>query len=331
MIRVLLFAVIAITSNSAFAVSCVSGCNVSEYSTLSGQLSKSENRIGMTKDASEIILTNLARLKWNSGQAQTWATYLNGNIPSSNTSNGSWNYSKIDDYISVALSVVNNCRTLYVPYNVSTLDNVCGVRSYTDGEETTVATRKYQTRIRIDKAIISGTYVNNIFVGEFGFCQPQNCSTKQVVISKLYLNLSMTVPQSCTINSGQVVNIDFDNIPASGFKEAGKKAEGVSSISRNLSIKCDNMDASADLTMRLQADSVKGNAIVSNNKSVGFVVASSSGSELTPNNISSFIPFKLNGNSDANVTISVYPVSTDGNTPNEGSVTSSGFLRVDFP
>ncbi|MDX7018538.1 adhesin, partial [Klebsiella aerogenes] len=73
------------------------------------------------------------------------------------------------------------------------------------------------------------------------------------------------------------MNIDFDNIPASSFKVAGKKAEG------------DNIDASADLTMRLQADSVQGNAIVSNNKSVGFVVANSSGSELTPNDLSSFI------------------------------------------
>ncbi|HEM7578167.1 TPA: fimbrial protein, partial [Serratia marcescens] len=132
----------------------------------------------------------------------------------------------------------------YVPYNVSTLDNTCSVRSYNDGEETVVSTRKYQTRIRIDKAIISGTYVKNIFVGEFGFCQPQDCSTKQVVLSKLYLNLSMTVPQSCTINSGQVINIDFENIPSSSFKVAGKKAEGVSSISRNLSVKCDNIDAS---------------------------------------------------------------------------------------
>ncbi|QNH67120.1 fimbrial protein [Proteus vulgaris] len=331
MIRELLFVIIAIISNSAFAVSCVSGCNVNEYSTLSGELSKSENSSGVTKDASEIVLTNLAKLKWNRGRAQTWATYSNENIPASDTSSGTWKYSKIDDYISVALSVVNNCRTLYVPYNVSTLDNTCGPRTYNEGEETSVSTRKYQTRIKINKPIISGTYAKNIFVGDFGFCQPQDCSTKQVILSKLYLNISMTVPQSCTINSGQVININFNNIPSSGFKEAGKKVEGVSSIARDLNIKCDNMDANANLTIRLQADSVKGNAIVSNNESVGFVIAGTTGTELTPNNLSSFIPFKLNGNSGANVSINVYPVSTDGKIPKEGSVTSSGFLRVDFP
>ncbi|MBS3874593.1 fimbrial protein [Proteus mirabilis] len=331
MIRIVLFTIIAIISNNAVAVSCVSGCNANEYSTLSGQLSKTENKVGVTKDASDITLSNRITLRWNAGQAQTWATYSNGNIPSANTSNNDWIYSKIDDYISVALRMTNNCRTIYVPYNVPTLSSTCGARTYTENEESVVSVRKYQTRIKIDKAIISGTYVKNIFIGEFGFCQPQNCATKQTIITKLFLNLSMTVPQSCVINSGQVLNIDFDNIPASSFKVAGKKAEGVNTVSRNLSIQCDNIDASADLTMRLQADSVQGNAIVSNNKSVGFVVANSSGSELTPNDLSSFIPFRLNQNADANVTINVYPVSIDGKTPTEGAVTSSGFLRVDFP
>ncbi len=331
MMRILLFTIIAIASNSAIAVSCISGCNANEISTLSGQLTKNENKVGITKDASDISLTNRTTLRWNAGQGQTWATYSNGNIPTANTSNNDWVYSRIDDYISVALRMTNNCRTIYVPYNVPTLSSTCGPRSYKEGEEGIVSTRKYQTRIKIDKAIISGTYVKNIFVGEFGFCQPQNCATKQAVITQLFLNLSISVPQSCVINSGQVLNIDFDNIPASSFKEAGKKAEGVNTISRNLSIQCDNIDASADLTMRLQADSVQGNAIVSNNKSVGFIIANANGAELTPNDLSSFIPFKLNGNSDSNVTINVYPVSIDGKTPTEGAVTSSGFLRVDFP
>ncbi|MCD4624931.1 adhesin, partial [Proteus mirabilis] len=67
--------------------------------------------------------------------------------------------------------MTNNCRTIYVPYNVPTLSSTCGARTYTENEESVVSVRKYQTRIKIDKAIISGTYVKNIFVGEFGFCQ----------------------------------------------------------------------------------------------------------------------------------------------------------------
>lgn len=58
MIRIVLFTIIAIISNNAVAVSCVSGCNANEYSTLSGQLSKTENKVGVTKDASDITLSN---------------------------------------------------------------------------------------------------------------------------------------------------------------------------------------------------------------------------------------------------------------------------------
>ena len=87
------------------------------------------------------------------GEAQTWATYSNGNIPSANTSNNDWIYSKIDDYISVALRMTNNCRTIYVPYNVPTLSSTCGARTYTENEESVVSVRKYQTRIKLTRLL----------------------------------------------------------------------------------------------------------------------------------------------------------------------------------
>lgn len=331
MFRTLLLLLISTVSTHAFAVTCINGCNENIYTSLSGQLTASENKVGATKDSSSISLSNRATLVWSAGQGQTWATYSDGLIPAANTIGSTWNFAKIDDYISVAFRMRNNCRTLYAPYNAPTLDSGCNVRSYTDGQQLLVSPRTYETKIRIDKGIISGTYAKNVYVGEFGFCQPMNCSTKQVILNRLYLNVSFSVPQSCEINSGQVIKVDFGNIPSSSFKVPGKKADGVNSVSRNLSIKCDNMDASANLTMRLQADNVQGNAIVSNNKDVGFVVANSDGSELTPNDLSSFIPFKLNGSFNSNVNINVYPVSITGLTPAEGMVSSSGLLRVDFP
>ena len=72
--RILLFMIMAIASNSAIAVNCISGCNANEISTLSGQLTKNENKLGVTKDASDINLTNRTTLRWNAGQGQTWAT-----------------------------------------------------------------------------------------------------------------------------------------------------------------------------------------------------------------------------------------------------------------
>ncbi|MDL4455014.1 fimbrial protein [Klebsiella michiganensis] len=161
-------------------------------------------------------------------------------------------------------------------------------------------------------------------------CQPYGCRSKQIVLRTVYVNLNITVPQNCVINAGQVVNIDFGNISSGAFKTAGARAEDVNPVTKTIGIQCNNIAAQANLTLRVQADNVSGNAIVSNNRDVGFVVTDGNNRELTPNNLSSVIPFTLDSSAQANVTIRVYPVSVTGNKPTEGVVTSLAYLRVDF-
>ena len=45
--------------------------------------------------------------------------------------------------------------------------------------------------------------------------------------------------------------------------------------------------------MRIEAEKISGNALVSDNPDLGFVVANDSGTPLTPNNLNSKIPFRL--------------------------------------
>ncbi|VFS45007.1 mannose binding protein FimH [Enterobacter cancerogenus] len=84
--------------------------------------------------------------------------------------------------------------------------------------------------------------------------------------------------------------------------------------------------------MRIEADSgsVNGNMLVSDNKDVGFIIANDSGTPLTPNSLSSKIPFRLDDNAQAQVGIRAWPVSVTGNKPAEGRFTSRGYLRVDY-
>jgi type 1 fimbria pilin len=78
--------------------------------------------------------------------------------------------------------------------------------------------------------------------------------------------------------------------------------------------------------MRIEAEKVSGNALVSDNPDVGFVVANESGTPLTPNNLTSKIPFRLDDSAQAQVGIRAWPVSMTGNKPAEGRFTSRGYL-----
>ena len=140
------------------------------------------------------------------------------------------------------------------------------------------------------------------------------------------------VPQNCEVNAGQIVEFDFGDIGASLFSKAGagNRPEGINPQTKTVAIKCTNVAAQAYLTMRVEAEKASGQMMVSDNPDLGFIVADKTGRPLTPNNLSSTIPFQLDDNAVANVSIRTWPVSVTGNKPTEGPFTARGYLRVDY-
>lgn len=142
----------------------------------------------------------------------------------------------------------------------------------------------------------------------------------------------MIVPQTCELDAGQTISMDFGDIGASAFQQAGagNRPAGVNPQTHNIAIQCKNIDAQALLSLRVEANKVSGNAIVSDNPDLGFVVADGRHNPLTPNTLDSKIPFQLDDGGAATVPVSAWPVSVTGNKPAEGKFTSEGYLRVDF-
>jgi minor fimbrial subunit len=145
-----------------------------------------------------------------------------------------------------------------------------------------------------------------------------------------YITSSVVVPQSCMLNAGQIVSVDFGVIPSSAFKVAGEKADGISPIAKTISVSCKGIDANQTLTMRVQADNVSGNAIVSSNVDVGYIITDIGNNILTPNDVNSTFPFMLDSSLNSQTTVTVYPVSITGQKPQPGNADANAYLRVDF-
>lgn len=130
---------------------------------------------------------------------------------------------------------------------------------------------------------------------------------------------SITVPQTCEIGTGDVLEIDFKDIPAYAFKQAGAGGQpaNVNKQVKTLAIQCKNIDAQATLTLRLEAEKANNDVMLSDNPDIGFKISDQNDKVLIPNNINSTIPFNLL-QQPANVTIKAWPVSTTGNTPEIG-------------
>ncbi len=141
----------------------------------------------------------------------------------------------------------------------------------------------------------------------------------------------ITAPQNCQINSGTTIDLDFKNISANDFMQAGagNKPSSVTEQNKTVTIQCSNMQSVATLTMRLEAEKSQGDMMVSNNPDIGFKLSDMNGNILIPNNINSFLPFTLQ-NDYAEILLKAWPVSITGQKPATGAFNSRGILRVDF-
>ncbi|NXZ90380.1 fimbrial protein [Serratia fonticola] len=340
-LKIFVIAVVVFYSDISYSYIECSGCTNSTVNTnITKALSSGDNEIGKVVAGDNITTGEFdftAYFSPSPTYLNEWFAYAGESVSPAGTSNTTWSFRKVDDYISIALRYVNNCGgEHFAPFNTKVLTQfACVPQRYASSPRGDHwYPRTFQTAMRIDKKIVSGTYSKNILVGEYGICMNAsgNCQNKEVVFSRIYVSINVTVPQTCELNAGQVLNIDFGNISSGAFKTAGAIAQGVQPKAKVVSIKCDNIDGNAQLTLRVQADKVSGNMVVSDeNKDVGFRVTNNSGTPLIPNDLSSVITFALDSNARQNVTIQAYPVSVTGNKPTEGPVTSRAYLRVDFP
>lgn len=242
---------------------------------------------------------------------------------------GGKTYAIINDYLEVAAQPLGtvNPEAKWIPYSAvhqATKSYVCNSQTPASGGVGVITLRIRTPFVGLVDIPSTLLYTKGANTAELDVQRDPEIN--------FYLSGSIHVPQSCELNTGQVISMDFGDIGASAFPQAGagNKPAGVNPQTRDIAIKCKNIDAQAMLSMRIEASNTSGNAIISDNPDLGFVVADGKQSPLEPNNIDSKIPFRLDDNASAKVPISAWPVSITGNKPAEGKFTSEGYLRVDF-
>ncbi|MCG8710758.1 fimbrial protein [Brenneria sp. 4F2] len=316
----------------AFAVQCNTATGSPVSYDFNFQFSSQQNYVGYTTGWNQKTDSGSYTISGGCNNKDTvYYTAQAGAGLSYSFNDGSANWYDItgNDYLQVASQIyVYNASGGSTYHNVPFVDLSNNCNGKCGGTATTGS--RVQVSFRIKRKFVGVTTLPSIPIF---YVYGNQGSTGQGTGSPLvvgYLSGTVTVPQSCTLNSGQVVSIDFGNISTGAFTTAGSKPDGVQTATRTIGIACNGIAAQTNLSLRVQADTASGNAIVSDNSDVGFVVTDSSNSPLTPNDLASVLPFTLDDNDSANVTITAYPVSVTGNKPQAGVVTALAYLRVDF-
>jgi len=232
-----------------------------------------------------------------------------------------------NDYLQVAMQVyIAGNRRTFVNIPQTSISNLCNGgcgNQYATGGQVKV-------KLRIKKKFVGQSFLVNHDIGlVYAASEANDTPTQPIVIIRL--NAVMTVPQSCRFDVGDVIEFDFGQIPSSAFAvNAGSRAQGVNTITKNIGIECKNIDAQQMLSARLEATNPNDSIIVSDNPNVGFQLADTTEQVLIPNNINSYIPFRLDENGRSNFILKSWPVSVTGIVPQPGPVAAQGHIRIDF-
>ncbi|HGY1166504.1 TPA: type 1 fimbria D-mannose specific adhesin FimH [Citrobacter braakii] len=327
----LLGGALLLLANSASATVCQNstGTPTDVFYDLSNVFNSSNNRPGQ-------VVTLPEKSGWVGVNATcpagthvdyTYRSYVT-ELPVQSTEGG-FQYLKLNDYLLGAMSITDSHAGLFYPprnyIRMGTHPNVPNQKPFGVMDSKLVfklkVIRSFINMVPIPRQTMFSVYVTT-----------STGDALSIPVYTISYSGKVEVPQNCEVNAGQVVEFDFGDIGASLFSKAGvgNRPEGINPQTKTVAIKCTNVAAQAYLSMRVEAEKASGQMMVSDNPDLGFIVADSSGVPLTPNNLSSTIPFRLDDNAAASVGIRAWPVSVTGNKPTEGPFTARGYLRVDY-
>ncbi|EPK7575083.1 fimbrial protein [Klebsiella michiganensis] len=240
---------------------------------------------------------------------------------------------KANEYLDASASIyLGGSVNKYEPLPWTALDNLEKDGGGCDGKVTSDVTTgsKGKISLRIAKPFVGSFSISNVEIADIYVGRSATGSYGSTPITRVYLTGNVIVPQTCSINAGQIVTVDFGSFMSAEFKNKGQMPTGYTPKTITVPIKCNGMDANASLTLRFQAEASADEpaAIKTSNSDVGVQITDSSGKVIEPN--SGLIPFQLDDNLQATVTFHAAPISTTGNAPAEGTFSATAYIRVDF-
>lgn len=332
----LAFGILVITSSPEWAAASmgpcapVNGTQIYRFDNVQDSITEADkNKAGTILD--KVYQFNLNEVYKNKGCAYAGPAYITATsdlpVVGDNSNGGKW--FELNDYLAISITeYVAGGVQKYFPVPFISRSNESPPVSDDDLWQ---SGGKGSISLMIRKPFIGFSAFSKV-VMQTQISTDPNTGASGPYVAVLLVNGQIDVPQNCELDGGTTVKMNFGNIGASAFSQAGagNKPAGVNPQTHTVSIKCKNIDAQALLSLRLEANTVSGNAMVSDNADVGFIVADKDRNPLTPNDIDSTIPFTLDDNASYTLPITAWPVSVTGNKPAEGVFTAEGYLRVDF-
>lgn len=317
-----------IFSSSCYADSCknASGSVQDTHYDFTTTLSQQQDNTGAT---TQLIKSGTVGVRftcprqWVNGP--TYRSYLTNLTVNEN--DGNWQYLKINNHLEGALKITDSVAgDFYPPANYVKMG---GDDCLVEGCPTDIKDGNLTLQLKVLLPFIGQTIIppTTMFTVYVTTTNKDSLTTPVYTIS---YGGTITVPQSCTINSGETLNVQLGSIKSSDFKTMGEMPASATVKTVQIPITCNgSVSSTASLSLRLigaRAVDVP-SALATDNPDIGVQVTDSEGNNIMPN--TGLIPFNL-ADDRANVTMNIFPVSATGNAPAEGEFHALAYLKLTY-
>ena len=186
----------------------------------------------------------------------------------------------------------------------------------------------YFTRPFVGQVTIPPTVILNVYGTKTAG------SYSSIPMTQISMSGSVTVPQSCEINTGQPINIDFGDIAANNFKTANQMPTGFTPHTVNMTVACTNISAGVKIALSFQGtpDTHDSSALATSNRDIAIRIENITGLRIPVlSGLLSVNMHNMNYTSQrGDATMRIYPINTTGNSPAGGGFTATATIQAEI-
>lgn len=257
--------------------------------------------------------------------------YITAKVPDTGQvySDGNLNYYAINEYLAVASEVFigGNYQALKAtPFTSVSNQNIpvnCDKYPYATGARGTISL--YFRRPFVGVQTIPLTKVVDVYIASDATTQ---ASTP---VSTVWMSGTVTVPQSCMINGGGVINVPLGSIMSGDIATKGEMAKNFTPKNVNFDVACTNISEGVKVSLSFQGtpDANDPTAFSTTNNDVGVRIQNPSGNTIVPQG--GELPLTMDYSSQVGTSsISLFPINTTGNAPETGDFTATATIRAEI-
>jgi type 1 fimbria pilin len=150
-------------------------------------------------------------------------------------------------------------------------------------------------------------------------------------MSSVYMSGSVTVPQSCEINAGQVINVKFGNIMSNDIKDPGEIAKGFTPKVVDMTLACNNISNGVVVSLSFSGEPSGGDptALKTDNNDIGVRVRDANNNIVPPVNGNLPVTFDYSSQTGTS-SMSLAPMNVTGNAPAIGQFNAVATINAEI-